>query len=693
MSDGEAGRMPRTILWAMVSVLAIIGVAAVGVFLVLRYVGDEESRDMLVWQTRLGIVAESRAAAVNNWLTEQRDALNRFVSLPAVGLYTDQLLSGGQADNDRSAIESYLTTTLRVAAEQAGWMDAQPGAGAPTGQAPPHGLAIIGPKGRVVASTPGFTPPDVSPGASAPAVSETTDARGATLLVWTAPVRSEEKGAIVATAVAVSPLEDLLPLLSQPGDTDQTASTDLIRVEGKVFSFLTRPQGQPSARTYDIETSDLAAAFAARSPGAFGTRRRYDGLEVLVTSRKITGLPWVIVRSISVDEALGPARNRRNSAAVVVVLAIVLSLIGILLIWRHGASIRVSRIAEEQRQRANRLDARSRLLTLVADGQPRAILALDAGGHIRFANRQAAEEASMTPDGMLGHTLPEVYGSARAQPLLTHAREALEQQQAVTTTETSNEEGDGRVIVNVHLPLGDGEGGTLILREDTTELAAERRRREDTLKGIMSTLLALIDRRDPHAADQSMHVAEVARALAEELGLEEAQVDTVTYAAALMNVGKIMVPTDILTKAQPLDSGELVSVKAALAESAALVADVDFDGPVSEAIANAHAFGEVSGEVSGAGDGEPAGEEDRAVFFGRIIGLANCFVAMVSARAWRGGMSMDTALAELRNRAAGNDDSRIVTALNHVLDNRGGRDRWRHFAGHGEEPEGGDAAS
>jgi hypothetical protein len=52
-------------------------------------------------------------------------------------------------------------------------------------------------------------------------------------------------------------------------------------------------------RTMGFDTPDLAAAFAIDKPGAFGIKRDYAGEEVLVTSRAVADLPWLLVRKIS----------------------------------------------------------------------------------------------------------------------------------------------------------------------------------------------------------------------------------------------------------------------------------------------------------------------------------------------------------------------------------------------------------
>ena len=63
----------------------------------------------------------------------------------------------------------------------------------------------------------------------------------------------------------------------------------------------------------------------------------------------------------------------------------------------------------------------------------------------------------------------------------------------------------------------------------------------------------------------------------------------------------------------------------------------------------------------------------------RIVAVANAFVAMVSPRAWRPGLDVDTAATQLLKDAGGKFDRRVVVALINLLDNRGARRRWAHY--------------
>ena len=70
------------------TVAAILAITAIAVWLIFRFVDEERDREMFNWQTRLGIVADSRAAAVESWVAgsagvlanlAENDALRRGI--------------------------------------------------------------------------------------------------------------------------------------------------------------------------------------------------------------------------------------------------------------------------------------------------------------------------------------------------------------------------------------------------------------------------------------------------------------------------------------------------------------------------------------------------------------------------------------------------------------------------------------
>ncbi len=61
---------------------------------------------------------------------------------------------------------------------------------------------------------------------------------------------------------------------------------------------------------------------------------------------------------------------------------------------------------------------------------------------------------------------------------------------------------------------------------------------------------------------------------------------------------------------------------------------------------------------------------------GRILSVANAFVALVSVRAYRQGVSIEAALEELLRGAGTQYDRRVIAALFHVAANRQDWTNW-----------------
>jgi HD-GYP domain-containing protein (c-di-GMP phosphodiesterase class II) len=214
--------------------------------------------------------------------------------------------------------------------------------------------------------------------------------------------------------------------------------------------------------------------------------------------------------------------------------------------------------------------------------------------------------------------------------------------------------------------------GVLVIDQDITQAVAERERRERNLQQLVQTLVTVVDRRDPHAAHHSSRVAIAARATAGEMGLEEVLVETAAIAGSLLNLGKILVPSQLLTKEGQLSEEEMRTVRDSIQTSAELIEGIEFDGPVVETLRQAQERWD--------GSGVPRGlKGDQILVTARIIAVANAFVAIVSPRAHRPGVDFDAAVESLLKQIGSAFDRAVVAALIHYMDNRGGRERWADF--------------
>jgi PAS domain S-box-containing protein len=328
-------------------------------------------------------------------------------------------------------------------------------------------------------------------------------------------------------------------------------------------------------------------------------------------------------------------------------------------------------------ERVNRLQdhlsSREDLLRLVADHQPGAIAIFDRHNRYWFVNRIAAATMGKTPEEIVGQPPIKVLGNDRAKKLELRLAEARASDVPVNFMDRVVADDGTTRFIQVHYesiaPSEDMTGGVLTSAEDVTSLIVERERRERMLQQVIETLVAVVDRRDPYAAGHSSRVGQLARVIADEMGLSPQEGEAAGIAGSLMNFGKVLVSRRILTKTTALTTEELQRVRDGILTSADIVAIIGFEGPVVPTLR------QVLERFDG--KGVPDGlKGDQILMTARIVAVANAFVALVSPRAHRGGLSFAEALQRLGEDNDQTFDHRVVLALAHYIENRPNKLEW-----------------
>ena len=369
------------------------------------------------------------------------------------------------------------------------------------------------------------------------------------------------------------------------------------------------------------------------------------------------------------DEALGAAEARFRNLTIYLFLAVALVFVIIIAVWRHGSSRRASQAAHLFQNMANKFESQKNLLQLVTDSQPTQIFILDDKDRYQFANSQASKAAGIPTTEMIGKPIANVLGPQAAKRYITLSHEAIELKHEVSNVARSDEGGKVKVVQSEHIPLKDPSGtpkSVLTVERDITDVVTERERRARILNQLVKTLVDVVDKRDPFAAQHSSRVAKVARSVAKEMGLTEVETETADIAGNLLNLGKILIPEDVLSKTGQLTDAERDMIKNSIQTSADLLQGIEFDGPVVLTLRQAQANWD--------GSGQPAGlSGDNIVVTARVIAVANAFIGMISDRAFRQALSIDDAIENLMKGSGKAFDRRVVAALVNYLDNRGGR--------------------
>ncbi|HEY4133594.1 MAG TPA: HD domain-containing phosphohydrolase [Alphaproteobacteria bacterium] len=692
------GRRLRPLI---ISCVILAAVLALGVIAALALGKADRERELRSWQNRLSIVADSRFADISTWLERQFDELTGIAANTSVQLYMTELSLANQsganqpgagAQPQEPAQATYLRNLLTVTAERARFSAAIEGADVPANvrRLGVAGLALLDRDHAVVTQTAGMPPFDGDLGAFIAGLPRDKRAvldlyrngAGRPAIGFAVPVFAVQGGndatAQVGWVVGVKEVADeLYPLLRQPGEVFKTAENLLVRQRGASVDYLSplADGTAPLTRTLAASTTNLAEAAALAHAGDFAEGRDYRDQAVLHTSRPFSVVPWTLVSKIGRDEALSASDQRRTQLVVLFALVAVLVAAVIFAAWWYGSSRQASRAAGRYKRLADEHERQGLFLKLVADSQPTSIFILDGDGRYGFANEEAARHAGLPMADLVGKPVGNVLGPEAAKPYLANAARARSEHERQRSVIPAEEDTQARTRQVDYIPIGDTQyvdDGVLVVERDITAEVQERAKRERALLDLVRTLVALVDKRDPYAAHHSVRVAMVAQAVAREMGLNDEAVQTVGFAGSLMNLGKILVPTELLTKTGQLNDEELGRIRDSLRATADFLEGIDFGGPVVETLRQLSEHWDGSGKPNGLA-GEAILPEARAV------AVANAFVALASPRAYRAGVPLDAAIDKIRQQAGSIFDRRAVTALENSLENRGGREAWADF--------------
>ncbi len=186
------------------------------------------------------------------------------------------------------------------------------------------------------------------------------------------------------------------------------------------------------------------------------------------------------------------------------------------------------------------------------------------------------------------------------------------------------------------------------------------RRRQEHLQHVsdlhLATIEALalaIDAKDQTAQSHIRRVHGYAAALAKALGMTDSEIQGVKTAALLHDIGKLAVPEHILSKPGPLTQEEFQKIRIHPQVGAEIISSVPFPYPVAPLILSHHERWD--------GKGYPVGLEGEEIPLGaRILSVVDCFDALMSDRAYHKAISVDAAVAVLRQEAGRALDPAVV---------------------------------
>lgn len=672
----------RPILIGLALLLAVI---LGGVWLIFSYLDLERERDLGDWRIRLGLIADDRAAGIDQWLTREFASLGELANNASLQLYLSQLSTQTDTPADVEPAQlGYLRNLINAAAERGGFRavgEPEPLVRANLPTAGYRGLALLDREGRVVVATPGMPALDAEDRALARRVIESgqsalrdlrVSAQGQATVGFIVPVATVQGmqdatgqsrvGVLLGIKAAAT---ELYPLLANRGGLTEHDETVLVRAEGDLVVYLSplADGSTPTQRKLALNTPDLDAAHALRAPGEFAQHVDYRGVSVLMTSRPLTGAPWILIQKTDAREALKESNDHRRFLLAAFLLTLFFIGASLIAAWRHGSSVRAQAMTARLQEKTRMLEGQTRLLHGVTDTLSDYLFLLDDAHRLLFANRAFEAAIGVPQADLFGKTLASIFGPDTAQRMELCIGNSAGQTRQPESLVLNEREGLYQCTA-LPLPNPAGSGhAILVVLHDVTALHESERKRANLLRQLIAALMRAVDKHDPHSANHSSRTAAVAVAIGRELRLSDSELQALDLAANLANVGKIFIAKEILTKSGALSDAEQDMLKQHVQYALDILSSLDFEGPVVATIAQKQELMD--------GSGYPHGLRGDAILLtARILAVANAFVALVSPRAYRDAVPIPQALDQLLVESKDKYDRHVVAALFHIAENR-----------------------
>jgi len=172
------------------------------------------------------------------------------------------------------------------------------------------------------------------------------------------------------------------------------------------------------------------------------------------------------------------------------------------------------------------------------------------------------------------------------------------------------------------------------------ELQQSYKRLQKFMEGTAYIIMKVVETRDPYSKGHQQRVSKLATAIAKEMKLPQDKIEGVRFASLVHDIGKINLPTEIVSKPSKLVEVEFNLVKNHPRIGYDILRKVKFPWPIAEIV--------FQHQEKIDGSGYPRGlKGDEICIEAKILGVANVIEAMSSYRSYRPALSVDEALAEI----------------------------------------------
>jgi len=192
-------------------------------------------------------------------------------------------------------------------------------------------------------------------------------------------------------------------------------------------------------------------------------------------------------------------------------------------------------------------------------------------------------------------------------------------------------------------------------RKAEDEREAAYKALDKALNDSITAMSKMVETRDPYTAGHQTRVAKLSVAISRELKLPEEHVKYIRIAAIIHDIGKIYIPSDILSKPGKLRDMEWQLIKIHAQGSYDILRTIEFPWPIAQIAWQHHERLDGSGYPNGLNG-------DHILLEAKILAVADVVEAMSSYRPYRPALGIEKALEEISQNRGVLYDPNVVDA-------------------------------
>ena len=233
---------------------------------------------------------------------------------------------------------------------------------------------------------------------------------------------------------------------------------------------------------------------------------------------------------------------------------------------------------------------------------------------------------------------------------------------------------DGTVIwceLNAAVIQWKGKPATLVFLNNITERKKAEEELQQTLESLrksigatIQTMVSAVEMRDPYTAGHQLRVANLAIAIAMEMGLPQDKIEGIRMAGSIHDIGKLSIPAEILSKPTKLTNIEFSLIKEHSLSGYEMLKNVESPWPLAQIVYQHHE------RMNGSGYPRNL-KGDEILIEARIMAVADVVESMASHRPYRPTLGIEAALEEIEKNKGILYDAAVVDACLRLFREKG----------------------